>query len=362
MAINDLKRLFDDIIKEPLYIAGPCSAESRKQALGAAEALAALGIPIFRAGIWKPRTKPGSFEGMGAEALAWLREVKERYGLKVVTEVATPEHVEMVLNAGLDGVWLGARTTTNPFATQQIADALQGVDTAVFVKNPVIPDVDLWVGAIERIYMSGVRRIGAVHRGFGTHETTPYRNAPHWSVPIELHRRIPTLPILCDPSHIGGRRDMIGQLSQQALDIGFDGLMIECHPTPDCALSDAAQQVTPDTLGTILRDLALRRSPVSHGALGEYRLHIDTIDSRIIELLAERMDVSRAIGEYKLAHDIAIVQHDRYNELLLAAESKAESLRVSKRFIHQIFSAIHEESVRQQIELCGNTAEKNIDK
>ena len=210
--------------------------------------------------------------------------------------------------------------------------------------------------------MSGVRRIGAVHRGFGTHETTPYRNAPHWSVPIELHRRIPTLPILCDPSHIGGRRDMIGQLSQQALDIGFDGLMIECHPTPDCALSDAAQQVTPDTLSTILRDLALRRSPVSHGALGEYRLHIDTIDSRIIELLAERMDVSRAIGEYKLAHDIAIVQHDRYNELLLAAESKAESLRVSKRFIHQIFSAIHEESVRQQIELCGNTAEKNIDK
>ncbi len=359
MAISDLKRLFADITAEPLYIAGPCSAESREQVLAAAEALANLGVPIFRAGVWKPRTKPGSFEGVGAEALVWLREVKQMYGLKVVTEVATPEHVEMTLAAGLDGVWVGARTTTNPFATQQIADALQGVDVAVLVKNPVIPDVDLWVGAIERIYNSGVRRLAAVHRGFGTHETTPYRNAPHWSVPIELHRRLPSLPILCDPSHIGGRRDMIARLSQQALDIGFDGLMIESHPMPDCALSDAAQQVTPETLGVILGDLALRRAPVAHGALGDFRMHIDTIDSKIIELLAERMSVARAIGEYKVAHDIAIVQHDRYNELLLAAESRAESLSVSKTFIHQIFSAIHEESVRQQIELCRG-AEKKV--
>ena len=359
MAINDLQRPFGDITAEPLYIAGPCSAESREQVLATAAALAHLGVPIFRAGVWKPRTKPGSFEGMGAEALVWLQEVKQRYGMKVVTEVATPEHVEMTLAAGLDGVWVGARTTTNPFATQQIADALRGADVAVLVKNPVIPDVDLWVGAIERIYNSGVRRLCAVHRGFGTHETTPYRNAPHWSVPIELHRRLPSLPILCDPSHIGGRRDMIASLSQQALDIGFDGLMIESHPMPDCALSDAAQQVTPETLGLILGDLALRRTPVTHGALGDFRMHIDTIDSKIIELLAERMSVSRAIGEYKIAHDMAIVQHDRYNELLLSAESKAESLCVSRTFINQIFSAIHEESVRQQIEL-SRASEKKV--
>lgn len=359
MAISDLQRPFGDITAEPLYIAGPCSAESREQVLSTAAALAHLGVPIFRAGVWKPRTKPGSFEGMGAEALVWLQEVKQSYGMKVITEVATPEHVEMTLAAGLDGVWVGARTTTNPFATQQIADALRGADVAVLVKNPVIPDVDLWVGAIERIYNSGVRRLCAVHRGFGTHETTPYRNAPHWSVPIELHRRLPSLPILCDPSHIGGRRDMIASLSQQALDIGFDGLMIESHPMPDCALSDAAQQVTPETLGLILGDLALRRTPVTHGALGDFRMHIDTIDSKIIELLAERMSVSRAIGEYKIAHDMAIVQHDRYNELLLSAESRAESLSVSKTFIHQIFSAIHEESVRQQIELCRG-AEKKV--
>lgn len=359
MAISDLQRPFGDIAAEPLYIAGPCSAESREQVLATAAALAHLGVPIFRAGVWKPRTKPGSFEGMGAEALVWLQEVKQSYGMKVITEVATPEHVEMTLAAGLDGVWVGARTTTNPFATQQIADALRGADVAVLVKNPVIPDVDLWVGAIERIYNSGVRRLCAVHRGFGTHETTPYRNAPHWSVPIELHRRLPSLPILCDPSHIGGRRDMIASLSQQALDIGFDGLMIESHPMPDCALSDAAQQVTPETLGLILGDLALRRTPVTHGALGDFRMHIDTIDSKIIELLAERMSVSRAIGEYKIAHDMAIVQHDRYNELLLSAESKAESLCVSRTFISQIFSAIHEESVRQQIEL-SRASEKKV--
>jgi chorismate mutase len=311
--------------------------------------VAAAGIKTFRAGVWKPRTKPGLFEGIGAAALEWLAEAKRVYGLNIITEVATPDHLEAALKAGIDGVWIGARTTTNPFAMQQIADALQGVDTTVLVKNPVIPDVNLWIGAIERIYNSGVRSIAAVHRGFGTHQISIYRNDPHWSVPIELHRLLPQMTILSDPSHIGGRRELIGQLSQQALDIGFDGLMIECHPTPDCALSDAAQQITPAELAELIATLELHRTPAATDVLSEYRLHIDTIDSKIIELLAERMDIARAIGEYKHANGMAVVQQDRYNELLLAAEARAEMMSVSKKFIHDIFSAIHEESVRQQL-------------
>ena len=349
--MNGLKPLFGDSIQEPLYIAGPCSAESREQLLTAARGVADAGVAILRAGVWKPRTKPGSFEGIGSCALDWMAEAREKYGLKIITEVATPEHLELALRAGLDGVWIGARTTTNPFATQQIADALSGVDTAVIVKNPVIPDVDLWVGAIERIYNSGVRRLAAVHRGFGTHQTTPYRNDPHWSVPIELHRRIPELIILSDPSHIGGRRDLVAQLSQQALDLGFSGLMIESHPAPDMALSDAAQQITPAELAELLKGLQLRRTPVGRDSISDYRLHIDTLDSRIIELLAERMEVARNIGEYKLKHGMAVVQHDRYNEMLSTVEMRAETVGLTKSFIHQIFRTIHEESVRQQMQL-----------
>lgn len=357
--MNDLRVLFEECATEPIIIAGPCSAESREHVLATARGVAAAGVKIFRAGVWKPRTKPGSFEGRGAEALAWLREVKDTLGLKVITEVATPEHLDEALRAGVDGVWIGARTTTNPFATQQIADALRGVDTAVIVKNPVIPDVDLWIGAIERIYNSGVRRLAAVHRGFGTHETTPYRNAPHWSVPIELHRRLPMLTILSDPSHIGGRSAMVAQLSQQALDIGFAGLMIESHVEPAVALSDAQQQVTPEVLDVLLHNLHMHRTPASDDALADFRLHIDTIDSRIIELLAERMDVAREIGEYKRARGMAIVQHDRYNDLLLSAEARAEMMNIPRTFIHQIFSAIHEESVRQQIKIGEGAEKKN---
>jgi chorismate mutase len=356
--MTELRPLFDDLCDKPLYIAGPCSAESRDQLLLAARDIAAAGVAILRAGVWKPRTKPGSFEGCGTIALEWLREAKQQYGLKIITEVATPEHLDEALKHDIDGVWIGARTTTNPFATQQIADALKGTDTAVIVKNPVIPDVDLWIGAIERIYNSGVRRLAAVHRGFGTQQTTPYRNTPHWSVPIELHRRLPELTILSDPSHIGGRRELVAQLSQQALDIGFDGLMIECHPTPDLALSDAAQQITPQALAELLGSLKWHRTPIGTDALGEYRLHIDTIDSKIVELLAERMEIARAIGEYKNAHGMAIVQQDRYNELLLAAEARAEAVNLPSKFIHQIFREIHEESVRQQISLREEKSEK----
>lgn len=347
--MKEFKPIFDYDAQGPLYIAGPCSAESREQVLAAARGVAAEGVKIFRAGVWKPRTKPGMFEGVGAEALEWLCEAKEECGLSVITEVATPEHLEAALRSGVDGVWIGARTTTNPFAMQQIADALEGVDIAVLVKNPVIPDVNLWIGAIERIYNSGVRRIAAVHRGFGTHQATLYRNDPHWSVPIELQRLLPEMTILSDPSHIGGRRDLIAPLSQQALDLGFAGLMIECHPEPDEALSDAMQQITPSVLGDILSSVVWRRTPADADVLRDFRIHIDTIDSRLIELLAERMEVARGIGELKRRHGMAVVQRERFNELLEAAEDRAEAIGVSRRFIHQIFSAIHEESVRQQV-------------
>ena len=351
--MKEFKPLFEDCALSPLYIAGPCSAESREQLLSAAEGVAKAGVHIFRAGVWKPRTKPGSFEGVGADALEWLKEAKERYSLRIVTEVATPEHLELALKAGVDGVWIGARTTTNPFATQQIADALQGVDTAVLIKNPVIPDVDLWIGAIERIYNSGIRRIAAVHRGFGTHHATLYRNDPHWSVPIELQRLLPSITLISDPSHIGGRRDLVAPLSQQALDLGFSGLMVECHPTPDEALSDASQQITPEEFSGVIAGLKWRRTPADNGLLSQYRMHIDTIDSRIVELLAERMEVAREIGEHKRQHGMAIVQRDRFNEVLKSAEARAEFMGLSRSFIHTIITAIHEESVRQQSEING---------
>lgn len=356
--MKDIKRVFDIDATTPLYIAGPCSAESHEQVLAAAEGVRRAGINIFRAGVWKPRTKPGSFEGMGSEALAWLAEVKHTYGMRVVTEVATAEHLEQALKAGVDGVWIGARTTTNPFATQLIADALRGVDISVLIKNPVIPDVDLWLGSVERIYNSGVRHIAAVHRGFGTHNNSRYRNDPHWSVPIELHRRLPNIDILCDPSHIGGRRELIAPLSQEALDLGFAGLMVECHPTPDMALSDAQQQVTPEVLSEILASLKHRSANAEGDALGEFRQHIDSIDSRIVELLAERMEVARNIGRYKSQRGITIVQRNRYNELLQVAERRAESVGLSKEFILRIFSSIHEESVKSQIDIFEGRTHK----
>lgn len=349
--MTSFKPIFDGVDCRHLYIAGPCSAESREQVLEAARGIKAAGIGIMRAGVWKPRTRPGSFEGRGAVALDWLAEAKQTYGMRVVTEVATPEHIEAALRAGIDGVWIGARTTTNPFAVQDMADALRGVDIAVLVKNPVSPDVDLWSGSIERIYNAGVRRLAAVHRGFATYDNSAYRNPPHWSAPIELHRRLPELTLLCDPSHIGGRREVVARLSQEALDLGFDGLMIECHPRPDEALSDAQQQLTPAELKALVDSLVWRRMSDDDGSLQEFRLHIDALDSHILELLAERMGVAREIGAYKLKHSMAVVQRERFNELLNAAADKAHTMGMSREFIHAIFSAIHEESVRQQLEL-----------
>ena len=285
--------------RRPLVIAGPCSAETEEQVMETARSLAAEGFRIYRAGLWKPRTKPGGFEGVGEAGIAWLQRVKRETGMYTATEVATREHVAIALKGGIDLLWIGARTAANPFAMQEIADALRGVDVPVLVKNPVSPDLELWIGAIERIYNAGIRRIGAIHRGFSSIDKNLYRNHPLWAVPIELHRRIPALPIFCDPSHIGGKRELIAPLSQQAMDLGFGGLIVESHCKPDCAWSDKAQQVTPDALAYIIRNLVIRDQTITTESLTELRSQIDKLDDELLELLTRRMRVSRDIGQYK---------------------------------------------------------------
>ena len=285
--------------ERPFVIAGPCSAETEEQVMTTARQLADKGCHIFRAGVWKPRTKPGGFEGNGEKALPWLAKVKEETGMLVATEVATPEHVELCLKYGVDILWIGARTTANPFAVQALADSLQGVDIPVFVKNPVNPDIELWIGALERINRAGVERIGLIHRGFSSYDKKMYRNLPMWQIPIELHRRYPSLPIVCDPSHIGGRRDLIAPLCQQAMDLGFDGLIVESHCSPDEAWSDAAQQVTPDVLDYILSLLVVRDEIVTTEGITQLRRQIDELDNQLIEILSKRMRVCREIGQYK---------------------------------------------------------------
>ena len=289
--------------ERPVVIAGPCSAETEEQVMNTARQLASKGLKIFRAGIWKPRTKPGGFEGVGVEGLAWLKQVKQETGMYVCTEVATAKHVLECLKAGIDLLWIGARTTANPFAMQEIADALRGVDIPVMVKNPVNPDLELWIGAMERLNQAGLKRLAAIHRGFSSYEKKIYRNLPQWHIPIELRRRIPNLPILCDPSHIGGKRELIAPLCQQAMDLGFDGLIIESHCNPDKAWSDASQQVTPDVLDYILNLLVIRQDTHTTENLAELRKQIDECDNDLIQTLAKRMRISREIGTYKKEPD-----------------------------------------------------------
>lgn len=337
--------------KRPLVIAGPCSAESEEQVLETAKTLAANGIKIFRAGIWKPRTKPGGFEGVGVKGLKWLKRVKAETGMYVSTEVATAKHVFEALKYEIDILWIGARTSANPFAMQEIADALEGVDIPVLVKNPVNPDLDLWIGAIQRLYNAGIRRIGAIHRGFSTFDKKIYRNLPQWHIPIELHRQIPNLPIICDPSHIGGKRELIAPISQQAMDLNFDGLIIESHCNPDCALSDAAQQVTPDVLDFIIDSLIIRDMNQSTENLTNLRKQIDEIDNNLLELLAQRMRVSNEIGLYKKEHNMPILQEKRYDEILERRIAQAVEMGMSDEFMKTVLVAIHEESVRHQMEI-----------
>lgn len=339
--------------KRPIIIAGPCSAETEEQVMQTATELANRGIRIFRAGIWKPRTKPGGFEGVGEPGLAWLQRVKQETGMYVTTEVATAKHVKAALNAGMDMLWIGARTCANPFAMQEIADALAGVDIPVLVKNPVNPDLELWIGGMERLNNAGVKRMAAIHRGFSSYDKKIYRNLPQWHIPIELRRRIPNLPIFCDPSHIGGKRELIASLSQQAMDLGFDGLIVESHCNPDCAWSDAAQQVTPDVLAYILNLLVIRKEKQSTENLNELRTQIDECDNNIIEILAKRMRICREIGTFKKEHAMTILQTGRYNEILEKRGAQGELCGMSADFMRTIFEAIHGESVRQQMEIIN---------
>ncbi len=321
--------------------------------MATATLLASKGIRIFRAGIWKPRTKPGGFEGVGVEGLAWMKRVKEELGMLITTEVATPRHVEAALEVGMDILWVGARTVANPFAMQELADSLHGIDVPVLVKNPVNPDLDLWVGGLERINGAGIKRIGVIHRGFSSYDKRLYRNIPMWHIPIELRRRVPNIPIFCDPSHIGGARELIAPLCQQAMDLGFDGLMVESHCTPDCAWSDAKQQVTPDVLDFILDKLVIRNISQTTESLEALRRQIDEIDNSLIEQLAKRMRVSREIGHYKREHNMTVVQTGRYNEILDKRGAQGVLCGMSSDFMKCIFEAIHEESVRQQIDILN---------
>lgn len=343
-------------IKQPMVIAGPCSAETEEQVLTTARELHSGGISIFRAGIWKPRTKPGGFEGVGVPGLEWLRKVKEITGMAVATEVATKAHVEAALAAGIDLLWIGARTSANPFAMQEIADALAEAkaDVAVLVKNPVNPDLELWIGALQRIYNAGIRRLGAIHRGFSAYGKHLYRNLPQWRIPIELRRRYPQLPIICDPSHIGGKRELVGPLAQQALDMGFDGLIIESHCDPDCALSDKDQQVTPEVLNFILNTLVYRHGNSTTESLALLRQQIDRLDNELLEVLSKRMEVSRDIGQFKKEHRMPVLQTARYDSIMNSRVKTAQEMGMSGDFMRIILAAIHEESVRQQIEVFND--------
>ena len=343
----------------PSVIAGPCSAETEEQVMETAKGLKDLGINVFRAGIWKPRTHPGSFEGIGTEGLGWLQKVKKEYGLKVSTEVASERHVYECIKFGVDLVWLGARTTANPFLVQEIADALKGTDIPVLVKNPVNPDLDLWIGALERLNRAGVKKLGVIHRGFSTFEKIKYRNDPQWQVAIELRSRYPELPFFVDPSHLGGSKDYIREISQRSLDLGFEGLMIESHCNPSCAWSDAKQQLTPSELSDLLYNQIVVRdadsdSPQWKENIDQLRAKIDVIDENLLYTLASRMKVSRQIGQYKKDNNVAILQASRWDAVLAKVVEKGKEYDLPEKFLTAVFNAIHEASVEAQNEIISN--------
>lgn len=357
---KSLRQWLDEFkLSRPLVIAGPCSAETEEQVLDIARQLKDSEVSIYRAGIWKPRTRPGGFEGVGAIGLEWLQKAKAETGLLMAVEVANATHVKLALEHDIDVLWIGARTTVNPFAVQEIADALAGTDKIVLVKNPVNPDLALWLGGVERLYNAGIRKLGVIHRGFSTYEKTKYRNIPEWQLAIELHGRFPDLPIICDPSHITGRRDMIQQVSQQALDLNYDGLMIETHNNPDKAWSDAAQQVTPERLKEILDSLVVReRIDDSHefnGHLREMRFRIDGLDTKIIELLGKRMRIADEIGDLKKENNVAVLQNIRWKQVLEKMKEEGVAENLSEEFILSLFRAIHQESIVHQEKIINNS-------
>ncbi len=345
------------VLERPLVMAGPCSAESEEQVIETARQLHKNGIKIFRSGIWKPRTRPNTFEGVGSRGLPWLRRVKEEFGMLTAIEVANVKHVYESLKAGIDILWIGARTTANPFSVQEIADSLKGVDIPVMVKNPVNPDTELWIGALERINNVGIKKIAAIHRGFSTYNKTEYRNSPQWEIPIELRRRIPDLPIITDPSHICGNKELLLEVSQRSIDLNFDGLMIETHINPEKALSDAAQQITPEELKSLLNKLILRKSNIENAllltTLEELRQEIDNFDDKLLDILNSRMAISRKIGEYKKKHNITILQASRWDELLKRSIKLAGKKGLSEEFITKVFKAIHQESINHQTKVMN---------
>lgn len=333
----------------PKIIAGPCSAESREQVLKTAAQLSLGNIDFFRAGIWKPRTRPGAFEGAGHVALDWMIEAKEKYNLKICTEVASPEHVEAVLNKGFDMIWIGARSTANPFTVQEISEALKGVDIPVMIKNPTNPDLKLWIGAVERIMNNGIVNLSVIHRGFSVYEKQLYRNNPNWQIALDLKKELPSIPLLCDPSHISGRRHLIYDIAQKAMDLHYDGLMIETHCNPDDALTDKKQQLTPDELFDMLSKLKLRsRTEFMDEQLQDYRLDLNDIDRSLIEILKKRMEVSEQIGLYKKDLDMVIFQKSIWEKAFKANIKNALEVDLSEEFASQLFKLIHQESIVKQ--------------
>lgn len=349
----DLRHWLDQMqLPHPLVIAGPCSAETEEQVLQIAHELKHTDTNFFRAGIWKPRTRPGGFEGVGAMGLKWLQRAKQETGLKIATEIANRNHAQLALEHDVDLLWIGARSTVSPFIVQEIADALQGTDKIVLVKNPVNPDLPLWIGALERLQRSGIKNLGVIHRGFSTYQKTKYRNIPEWQLVIELKNAFPDLPIIADPSHIAGNRALIFELSQTALDLNFDGLMIETHNNPDKAWSDAAQQITPQRLAQITQDLRVRQTFTPEEdfqqKLAEFRSKMDIIDQQIIELMGKRMKVADAVGALKKEKNVAILQKNRWNEILQKIMRLGEEKGLSEEFTRNLFKVIHQESINRQ--------------
>ncbi len=339
-------------VKNLLLSAGPCSAESEEQVMATAKGLADSNISFMRVGLWKPRTRPGSFEGVGIEGLDWLTRARDEYNIPIGIEVATPEHVEACLKHNIDIVWIGARTTPNPFAVQAIADALKGTDMPILIKNPISPDIELWLGAIERMHAVGLKKIGAIHRGFSSSRQSIYRFAPNWKIPIELKRRLPEIPILCDPSHICGKSELIFSVAQEALDLLYDGLMVEVHIDPTKALSDAEQQLTPKQYHSLVDRLTLKRelsdSQEFKTRLKELRTEVDHIDNNVLELLGKRMEIVQDMWALKLANNVSALQPHRWKEIIKSRIEAGQDLQLSENFIFQLFQGIHEEAIRQQ--------------
>lgn len=333
-------------------MAGPCSAETEEQILQTARDLKDRNIDLFRAGLWKPRTRPNTFEGVGAVGLPWLKRVRDEVGLPVTTEVAKGKHVDLALEFGMDVLWIGARTTTNPFSVQEIADALKGADIPVIIKNPINPDLNLWLGGIERIQKAGIRDISVIHRGFNFFQNTKYRNSPLWQIPIELKSRFPEMMVICDVSHICGRRDILGSVAQQALDLYFDGIMVEVHPNPDEAMSDAKQQITIDEYDDLMASLVLRRQKLENSdfvnEIQSIRNQIDELDNHLIQIINQRMELAESIGRLKMSNNIPILQSKRWKEILQSAIDKGLSFGLTEEFTQSIFKAIHLESIQHQ--------------